>query len=103
MLEDLAPLCHRCDHRHLVALPCWGGRYVQNLRDLVLATYGDWCVHCGRSGARSVEHVQPRSRGGTDALANLRPAHLLCNLERGTDPMPGWGIGPVTVETSERW
>ena len=103
METGTAPPCSRCQHRHLLSLPCWGGRTVPRLRALVLTTYGDRCVHCGLSGARSVEHVQPRSMGGTDALANLRPAHLACNISRGTDPMPGWGTGPVTVERSDRW
>ena len=103
METGTAPACPRCDHRHLVSLPCWGGRYVAQLRALVLATYGDVCVHCGLPGARSVEHVQPRSMCGTDALGNLRPAHLPCNIRRGTSPMPGWGTGPVIAETSTRW
>jgi 5-methylcytosine-specific restriction endonuclease McrA len=103
MEPGTAPPCHRCQHRHLMTLPCWGGRLVDQLRRLTLATYGDSCVHCGLSGARSVEHVRPRSMGGTDALANLRPAHLTCNIRRGTDPMPGWGTGPVTEQTSSRW
>jgi 5-methylcytosine-specific restriction endonuclease McrA len=73
------------------------------MRATVLATYGDVCVHCGQPGASSPEHLQPRSLGGTDALSNLRPAHLACNIARGTDPMPGWGTGPVTEETSPHW
>lgn len=73
---------------------------MNQLRRLVLSTYGDICVHCGEPGARSVEHLQPRSRGGTDALANLRPAHLVCNISRGVRPMP---TAPVTVETSSNW
>lgn len=99
----LAPACRSCQHRHLPALPCWSGRYVARLRALVLATYGDTCCHCGRAGARSVEHVQPRSAGGTDALANLRPAHLDCNISRGTRPMAGWGQQLVARESSPRW
>jgi 5-methylcytosine-specific restriction endonuclease McrA len=103
MEPGTAPPCRRCQHRHLPGLPCWGGRYVAQVRALVLATYGDGCVHCGGPGARSIEHVHPRSMGGTDALSNLRPAHLACNMARGTQPMPGWGTGPVTAETSGRW
>lgn len=103
MEPGTAPACRRCQHRHLAALPCWGGRLVDQLRGLVLATYGTSCVHCGGPGARSVEHVQPRSMGGTDAIGNLRPAHLGCNITRGVDPMPGWGAGPVTAERSPRW
>jgi hypothetical protein len=98
-----APTCNRCQHRHLRTLPCWSGRYVAQLRALVLSTYGDTCCHCGVAHARSVEHVQPRSAGGTDALTNLRPAHLACNIARGTRPMPGWGLDPIAVEVSPRW
>jgi len=88
----LAPRCARCRNRHLVALPCWRGRYVQRIARAVLAEHGDSCVHCGRHGARSVEHVVPRSYGGLDTLTNCRPAHLLCNQERGVRPMPGFAL-----------
>lgn len=87
-----APACPACRHRHLVGLPCWNGRYVARVAAAVLAEYGDTCCHCGQPGARSVEHVRPRSWGGTDDLANLRPAHLRCNLSRGTRPMVGWAL-----------
>ena len=40
------------------------------------------CHLCGRSGADSVDHVLPRSRGGTNALTNLRAAHLTCNKRK---------------------
>jgi hypothetical protein len=31
----------------------------------------------------SLDHVVPRSKGGTNALSNLKLAHLLCNTLRG--------------------
>lgn len=98
-----APLCPRCTKRHLATIPCWSGRYVAAVRARVLATYGDVCCHCGRAGARSVEHVRPRAFGGTDTIANLKPAHLRCNIIRGTDPMDGWAPEPVPTEVSRRW
>ena len=98
---DQAPYCPRCKHRHLSGLRCWRGRYVAAVLALVLAEYGDHCCHCGRPASRSVEHVIPRSVGGTDDLANLRPAHLLCNLQRGTRPMAGYL--PVRTVSSSRW
>lgn len=97
------PTCRRCARRHLPALPCWAGRYVQRVAALVLATYGDVCCHCNKPGARSVEHVHPRSLGGTDALDNLLPAHLVCNQARGTKPMPGFGMPAVVASSSTRW
>lgn len=97
--DGTAPHCPRCGRRHVTGLPCWGGRYVTRLRLLVLATYGDTCIHCGDTGARSIDHRHPRSHGGTDTLANLAPAHPACNTSRGTRPLPD----PTPTETSENW
>ena len=69
----------------------------------VLALHGPRCVIC--RGARgpiildaehpdyarlgpSVEHLLPRSRGGSDHLDNLRPAHRSCNSSRGNRDAP---------------
>lgn len=97
------PTCPKCRHRHLAGLRCWAGAYVYAVRALVLARYGESCCHCARPGSDSVEHVTPRSAGGTDDLPNLLPAHLVCNLRRGVRPMPGYGTRTVTDTTSGRW
>lgn len=86
--EVLAPVCPRCrGRRHLPTLPCWGGRMVRRHLLAVLAAYGDECCHCHLPGCNSVEHLVPRSRGGLDTLANTRPAHRVCNQERGVHMM----------------
>jgi 5-methylcytosine-specific restriction endonuclease McrA len=90
------PLCPRCQARHLPELHCWSGRYAARIRDHVLATKGTTCCHCHEDGARSVEHVTPRSKGGTDHDDNLRPAHLVCNQRRARHPMLGWTDRPTT-------
>ncbi len=63
----------------------WGGRKVPRLRQLVVDYYGSVCWLCGGpiTDTVSVDHVIPRSKGGTDDLHNLRPAHKLCNIRRG--------------------
>ena len=65
------------------------------LVDLTFATYGRTCWICGRPGATTVDHVVPRSLGGTDTLGNLRPAHSRCNTVRGNAPAPA----PITSRT----
>lgn len=46
---------------------------------------GGCCWFCGRAVAReqrSVDHLTPRSRGGTNAGSNLVPACRACNGEK---------------------
>ncbi|MCB1786870.1 MAG: HNH endonuclease [Gammaproteobacteria bacterium] len=68
----------------------WGGRKVPRLRQQVVETYGRTCHLCGMyiHGTVSVDHLIPRSKGGTDDIRNLRPAHLKCNSRRGNKSVP---------------
>jgi len=36
----------------------------------------------------TADHIIPRSQGGTDAMDNLRAAHLSCNSRRGATRAP---------------
>lgn len=65
----------------------WGGHRTKTSRALVIKEYGQTCWLCGHwinLEDMSVDHVIPRSKGGsiTD-LDNLRPAHSECNKRRG--------------------
>lgn len=54
--------------------------------DRAIATHGWVCCICGgpiREGDESLQHLRPRSQGGTDDESNLRPAHLRCNAALG--------------------
>lgn len=71
----------------------WAGssRRRRTLAQHVLQTYGRTCHLCGRSGASTVDHLVPISKGG--ALwdpANLRPAHGTCNYMRGAMDLAEW-------------
>lgn len=59
------------------------GRPWNRKRRAVLAS-STTCWLCGLPGADTVDHVVPRSMGGTDEPWNLRPAHQRCNSRRGT-------------------
>ena len=41
------------------------------------------CAYCGSSAKLTVDHVLPVSRGGDNAIENLIPACLTCNLKKG--------------------
>lgn len=61
---------------------------------------GTRCAYCGvafeGSGARSrtVDHRLPRSRGGTDGLANLVFACRACNQRKADRPEPEFLASP---------
>lgn len=60
------------------------GRQRRALLDLALTVHGWVCCICGLGiapGQESLQHVTPRSRGGTNDNANLRPAHRRCNSQ----------------------
>ena len=60
---------------------------VDRRRAAVLELHGHVCWLCGgvvEARDLNIDHVIPVSKGGTSALANLRPAHSKCNWEKGT-------------------
>jgi 5-methylcytosine-specific restriction endonuclease McrA len=64
----------------------------------VFTCYGTVCHLCLKPGADTVDHVIPRSRGGDDALENLRPAHASCNYARKDTDLAEWfRTHPVTI------
>lgn len=101
----LQPLCTRCKRRHRPDLPHWWGAYATRASRAVLLTQGRCCWICGER-ATTADHVVPRSKGGDDDPANLRPACRKCNTARGNDDNPFTPEAPprvVGVGLSERW
>ena len=48
-------------------------------KKLAFKNYGE----LGARGAWEVEHSRPRTKGGTNRLNNLYPAHITCNRSKG--------------------
>jgi 5-methylcytosine-specific restriction endonuclease McrA len=53
-----------------------------NKRLRVIERDNGMCYLCGLPGANSVDHVIPHAKGGTDAMTNLRAAHMTCNTAK---------------------
>jgi len=55
---------------------------------------------CGGPGwerGLHLDHVIPLSKGGTDLIDNIRPAHGLCNLRKGTKLTESKGITNASI------
>ena len=61
------------------------------------------CAYC-RARAETVDHVVPRSRGGTNEASNLRLAHRRCNGRRGSHlPELDWPSRLGALDTVPLW
>jgi 5-methylcytosine-specific restriction endonuclease McrA len=77
--------------RRYVRVP--SGRNVPVSRRGVLRRDGQRCAYCS-SGATTIDHVMPRSRGGADSWENLVACCLRCNNLKGdrTPQEMGWSL-----------
>ncbi|WDZ92014.1 RNA-guided endonuclease IscB [Nocardiopsis sp. HUAS JQ3] len=58
------------------------------VREYLLAKFSRTCVYCGVTGVPvNVDHVHPRSRGGTDRVSNLVLACVPSNQAKGDRPV----------------
>lgn len=54
------------------------------VREYLLAKFGRACVYCDAAGVPlNIDHVHPRSRGGSDRVSNLVLACIPCNQAKG--------------------
>ena len=58
------------------------------IREYLLAKWGRQCAYCGAENVPlNIDHIQPRSRGGSDRVSNLTLACVPCNLSKGAQPI----------------
>jgi 5-methylcytosine-specific restriction endonuclease McrA len=54
------------------------------VREYLLEKWGRTCAYCGKGGLPlQIEHIQPRSKGGTNRISNLALACASCNQAKG--------------------
>jgi 5-methylcytosine-specific restriction endonuclease McrA len=57
-------------------------------REYLLEKWGRMCVYCQKEGvALEVEHIHPKSLGGSNRISNLTIACRLCNERKGNRPI----------------
>lgn len=64
-----------------------------SIRERVLRRHRYHCVYCGEVFPRealTLDHVEPRMRGGDNSEGNIVPACARCNAEKGS--LPAWAF-----------
>jgi hypothetical protein len=70
-------------------------------RQALLEKFGGNCGICGKQieGVTfDIDHIVPRSRGGTDDPDNLRPTHAVCNRSKSANELASWQIRRGSIE-----
>lgn len=69
------------------------------LREYILEKYKRKCVYCGKENIPlQIEHIVPKSRGGTNSVTNLTLACERCNLKKGTKTATEFGFPKVQAQ-----
>jgi 5-methylcytosine-specific restriction endonuclease McrA len=69
------------------------------VRDYLLLKWGYRCAYCHQEATRwEVDHVIPRSRGGSNRVSNLALACPACNQEKGDQTAAEYGHPDVDAE-----
>lgn len=59
-----------------------------NVREYLLEKWGRKCAYCDEKDVPlEVEHIVPKSRGGSDRISNLTLACNKCNIKKGNKPV----------------
>lgn len=68
------------------------------LREYLQAKFRQTCVYCGVRGVPlSLDHVRPRSRGGSNQVSNLVLACVPCNEAKGDRPVEQFVSDPARL------
>ncbi len=58
------------------------------VREYLLEKWGRECAYCGKKDVPlQIEHIQPKSKGGSNRVSNLCLACEKCNLKKGNKPV----------------
>jgi hypothetical protein len=68
------------------------------IREYLLAKSGHQCAYCGASGVPlNIDHIVPRSKGGSNRVSNLTVACIPCNQAKDALPLEEFVNDPARV------
>jgi hypothetical protein len=73
-----------------------------HIREYLLEKWGRKCIYCGKEDiSLEVEHITPKSRGGSDRVSNLTISCRKCNLEKGNQTAEEFGHPNIQKQAKE--
>jgi 5-methylcytosine-specific restriction endonuclease McrA len=113
-LETLLPIsfrkveAHNFDTQKMQHPEVTGVAYQQGtlqgyeIKEYLLEKWGRTCAYCGKTGVPlEVDHIVPKSRGGTDRVSNLTIACRNCNLKKGDQTAEEFGYPHLQKQAKE--
>ncbi|HEQ78190.1 MAG TPA: paclitaxel/taxanoid biosynthesis susceptibility protein TS1, partial [Euryarchaeota archaeon] len=72
------------------------------VREYMLEKWKHKCAYCGKSNLPlEIEHIIPKSRGGTDRVSNLTLACHKCNQKKGNQTAAEFGHSEIQKKTKQ--
>lgn len=63
-------------------------------RDSIKQAWNNCCAYCGKppiaDASLTIDHIRPKSKGGSDSTSNVTPACLSCNHSKGSYNWQEW-------------
>jgi len=79
-----------------------GELFGYEVREYLLEKWGRKCVYCGKTNVPlEIEHIIPKSRGGTDRVSNLTLACHECNQKKGNKTAAEFGFPEIQKHAKE--
>ena len=80
----------------------------RQFRHSIKNSWGGLCAYCRCNRATTVDHLRPKSRGGSSLRSNLVPACTTCNHDKGSKDWLMWYeqqpfYNDVAKELIEEW
>ena len=81
-----------------------GKLFGYEVRECLLEKFGRECVYCGATNVPlEIEHIVPKSRGGTNRVSNLAIACKKCNLKKGNKTAEEFGYPDVQKQANNHY
>ena len=66
------------------------GSAKKQFRQFIKYSFGGLCAYCRKQRATTVDHLKPKSKGGSDLRSNLVPCCVDCNQSKGSENFLEW-------------